>query len=551
MKKPILTKITIILILILPVNSIFLFVSANADMMHVSGNIYLDDLPTKPNQIHLILPNQTYLGRLSDDNFYDIYFLNQPAGTTGSFQISLFDDKWIANEKITIKEGIYEYSIDLHITTINQDENTSSPIAITNGPYYGNISSLITFDGSESYDTDGTIIEYIWDFGDGHTQTGVSTTHNYNDNGEYIVVLTVRDDDGLTGFSTTEAIISSSEIQEDQNNPPIAIAGGPYYEIINIPIIFDGSESYDPDGTIIEYIWDFGDGDIGIGETVTHEYHSEGRYELSLKVIDDNIDFNIDTSYVIVTAKPNYPPIKPNIIGPTSIKINSVQSYKAESIDPDGDKISYIFDWGDNSELIKTELFENGTVIELNYTWTSPGLYRMSVYVEDEIQVISEKTFKNILVNSIFCVNIGILIDYTDDGIYDIFESNTTNNKTSVILSQNSYLIDNDGDNNWDYIFDVNSNSLTIYSNYLEDVFEFENILLFFIVPIIIIFILIIIFISYSKKKKIHKKGIFYIKEIRANQENRYEQKSEEKIENKEIKFDEIKNRIDELIKDK
>jgi len=55
----------------------------------------------------------------------------------------------------------------------------------------------VTFDGSNSFDLDGEIVKYEWDFGDGDTAEGVEVTHAYSQEEEYTVVLTVTDDDGL------------------------------------------------------------------------------------------------------------------------------------------------------------------------------------------------------------------------------------------------------------------------------------------------------------------------------------------------------------------
>jgi len=54
------------------------------------------------------------------------------------------------------------------------------------------------FDASGSYDIDGTIITYEWDFGDGATGSGETLTHVYQVPGTYIVTLTATDDDGLS-----------------------------------------------------------------------------------------------------------------------------------------------------------------------------------------------------------------------------------------------------------------------------------------------------------------------------------------------------------------
>lgn len=74
----------------------------------------------------------------------------------------------------------------------------------------------ITFNGGGSYDPDGTIVSYDWDFDDSHTGSGITTTHPFTDSGEYWVTLTVTDNDGLTGLDTAIITIhSSAESIED------------------------------------------------------------------------------------------------------------------------------------------------------------------------------------------------------------------------------------------------------------------------------------------------------------------------------------------------
>jgi PKD repeat protein len=114
---------------------------------------------------------------------------------------------------------------------------------------------VITFDGSGSFDLDGTIVSYEWDFGGGMTGAGGSPTHSYAADGVYLVSLTVTDDGGLTDTATTTADISPVP-----NQPPTADPNGPYTANAGEVITFDGSGSSDPDGTIVSYDWDFGDG---------------------------------------------------------------------------------------------------------------------------------------------------------------------------------------------------------------------------------------------------------------------------------------------------
>ena len=83
-------------------------------------------------------------------------------------------------------------------TTINQ-----SPTAIfTADPTMGTVPLEVSFDASGSSDADGMIVAYEWNFGDGTTGEGVTTTHVYSMPGTYTVVLTVTDDDGATATAS-------------------------------------------------------------------------------------------------------------------------------------------------------------------------------------------------------------------------------------------------------------------------------------------------------------------------------------------------------------
>ena len=62
-----------------------------------------------------------------------------------------------------------------------------------------------TFDASGSSDSDGTITSYVWNFDDGTTGSGESTTHSYSQPGAYNVTLAVTDDDGATDSASNTA----------------------------------------------------------------------------------------------------------------------------------------------------------------------------------------------------------------------------------------------------------------------------------------------------------------------------------------------------------
>lgn len=66
------------------------------------------------------------------------------------------------------------------------------------------------FDGSGSSDSDGSIVSYAWDFGDGATGSGQTASHTYGSNGTYTVTLTVTDDDGATDSTNQSVSVSTS-----------------------------------------------------------------------------------------------------------------------------------------------------------------------------------------------------------------------------------------------------------------------------------------------------------------------------------------------------
>jgi hypothetical protein len=66
-----------------------------------------------------------------------------------------------------------------------------------------------TFDAGGSIDTDGNIVSYDWTFGDGTTGTGVNPTHPYASPNTYTVGLTVTDDDGATGFTSSPVTVTA------------------------------------------------------------------------------------------------------------------------------------------------------------------------------------------------------------------------------------------------------------------------------------------------------------------------------------------------------
>jgi large repetitive protein len=101
----------------------------------------------------------------------------------------------------------------------------------------------------------------------------------------------------ITLLEPANAVLVSSV---PSNEPPLAVPGGPYTGTPLRLVTFDGSASHDPDGTIVAYAWDFGDGDTGSGPAPQHAYAEPGMYPVTLTVTDNDGETSTGMSSVTV-----------------------------------------------------------------------------------------------------------------------------------------------------------------------------------------------------------------------------------------------------------
>ena len=195
------------------------------------------------------------------------------------------------------------------------------------------------------------------------------------------------DDDDDTSSSSGRSIftIKKEPVITPPNKDPIADASGgePYEGFINEEITFNGSSSYDPDGEIVEWFWDFGDGTTETGAIVKHSYPDPDTYFVELMVTDDD---GAEDWYgtKIVISHPNRPPTDPVVNYSISPSItNTKYIFKVMSTDPDGDNIRYIVDWGDGS-YDETDYLPDGAEATLNHTWSLSGNYIVNISAVDE-----------------------------------------------------------------------------------------------------------------------------------------------------------------------
>jgi PKD repeat protein len=184
--------------------------------------------------------------------------------------------------------------------------NANGPTAdFTWTPSNPSTADIIHFTDTSSNQTN--IEERVWYFGDGHGSTEKNPFHQYARPGTYTVKLVVK-------WNFSGSIVYGEATHDIQvvNQPPVADAG-PNQVVNKTKVTFDGSGSYDPDGNITSYKWNFGDNTTGEGKIVHHTYSKDGTYTVTLNVTDDFGASDEDTC--VVTVDTHTPSTKLNITG--------------------------------------------------------------------------------------------------------------------------------------------------------------------------------------------------------------------------------------------
>ena len=168
------------------------------------------------------------------------------------------------------------------------------------------------------------------------------------------------------------------------NTPPIAVAGGPYNGEVGESISFDGSGSYDTDGSIVSYQWDFGDGNTGSSETTSHIYSASGQYTLKLTVIDDGGKSDSDSCKVTINEDQDSAPNKPNgISGATSGKVGETLHFYTSATHPKNNDMLFGWDWGSDDAVEWTGPYTSGETVHTTHEWSSPGIFYIKVKAKD------------------------------------------------------------------------------------------------------------------------------------------------------------------------
>jgi glucose/arabinose dehydrogenase len=318
------------------------------------GDLFMGDCNTRTfHRLHLVPPNYDTVASDSDIWVAPDIILDVEVGLDGAI--------WI-----TTPTTIYRY----------WDSNKPPVPSFTASPNPVAVGATVTFDASASYDPDGQITAYSWDFGDSTpAESGNLTTHQYASPGSYDVVLTVTDNESFTNRTSGTVVVQSAP---PGPQPPIArFTVTPSPADAGASVTLDASSSVDPDGTIVSYAWDFGDSSpAGAGVVTTHAYLVAGAYAIILTVTDNSSLSSTATHQLDVVRVNRGPRIDSSSPASLALTIDagSVQRLTVSASDPDGDALAYT--WRVNGAVV------GGNTTGFNFS-SSPGTYIVNVTVSD------------------------------------------------------------------------------------------------------------------------------------------------------------------------
>ena len=304
-----------------------------------------------------------------------------PDGAIGETLWTLPDGEMRAGERIEVgfdTPGLYRVGLEVRddfatgaasdfdevLITVN-----APPVAVIGPDLLVEPGSPVIFSGLNSFDPDGTIASYRWDFDDMDGPIEVDAlARSFDVPGVVTVQLTVVDDSGAQ--NATERASISVRI----NHPPVAEAG-PEIMTDVLFVDFNASGSTDADGDALIYSWDFGDGSPPrLGKTQSHVFPRSGRYPVTLTVDDGTGLGNamaIDATVVVIDA----PPLA--VAGGNRQVCSGfpILFDASQSTDPDGGRLRYAWDFGDGTA---------SDIVNPNKTYEQPGSYPVTLTVRDE-----------------------------------------------------------------------------------------------------------------------------------------------------------------------
>lgn len=324
---------------------------------------------------------------------------------------------------------------------VNEDQNAAPKAIASATPTTGEAPLEVSFKASDSTD-DNNVTSYSWDFKDGSPlSTEANPDHTFTTAGNYEVLLTVKDENGLTDKETITITVTSAD-----NEAPVAImTTNATTGEAPVTVQFTGNKSTD-DKEVTSYFWDFKDGSTATNQNPSHTFDEAGTYEVELTVEDE--EGLSDTAAVTITvrAAQNEAPEAKITVDKSSGEAPLQLRFNADSSTDDKEVTGYFWDFKDGRQT-RTK--------NPSHTYEQPGIYEVELTVEDAegLSSIATVTITVDEAASGGSTGGGTNGDYPSNAVYassyGYNSSNATNALNQAINSSNSFIVVDKQSSNW------------------------------------------------------------------------------------------------------
>ncbi len=274
-----------------------------------------------------------------------------------------------------------QYTVTLTVTDNDNDTDDAQatvnatvpvpPVAsfTTNpSPATGKVPFSVQFNDT-STDSDGSIVGWLWDFGDGNSSTQQHPSHTYTVAGSYTATLTVTDSSALQDDAQAPVNVVLTD-------PPVAsftTSPSPAQGLAPLTVQFTDT-STDSDGTIVAWLWAFGDGNTSTQQNPLHTYTAAGSFTATLTATDDDALQNSTNVNVQVFAPT--PPIASFTAMPAGLSGSAplFVQFTDSSSDADGSIVTWAWDFGDGN---------TSSAQHTSHFYSTPGVFTATLTVTD------------------------------------------------------------------------------------------------------------------------------------------------------------------------
>lgn len=408
---------------------------------------------------------------INDDNNDDLVEVSYDGSNSTDSDGAIESYSWKANGEVFSQQIVFTasfstgiYTIELTVTDDDGDQgvdqfvltvvdpDNSSPVADAGSDIFGidadlDGEKLIVLDASGSTDDDGTIVSYAWFVDNTLIGTEVEINQIFS-LGQHLVTLEVTDDDGVHDTNEITVIVNqlpTADAGEDLVVEDMDLDGSEQ-------VVLDASNSSDPDGTLVSYLWSVADTDIGSGEAL-NKIFDVGAHKVVLTVTDNFGSTAANSLTVFVARLDNAAPI--------ADAGEDIESYANEGLDrltvqldgsasSDSDGTIYSYRWLKDNEVIAT-----GSTPTVTF---SVGVHELQLEVTDNE---GAKSYDTVMITALEKINIAFQKPVTTSSVEDAYNGDLA--------------VDGDYETRWSSLFE-DPQWLTID---LQGVYAIDNISLF------------------------------------------------------------------------